>query len=76
MGVQVTDAETPHDPARIIIVKILENPEAGLIVRPHLRRFLLARFPYSLLYQATGDRIRILAVMHHRRRPDYWTNRI
>ncbi|MBA3346286.1 MAG: type II toxin-antitoxin system RelE/ParE family toxin [Gemmatimonadales bacterium] len=35
----------------------------------------LRRFPYSLLYRIETDRIYVLAVMHHRRRPGYWTDR-
>src|SRR5258708_6741222 len=41
-----------------------------------VRRFVLPRFPYSLIYRqpATGQ-IRILAVAHHKRRPRYWAGR-
>ena len=35
----------------------------------------LRRFSYSVVYVATADRLRILAVAHHRRRPGYWSGR-
>jgi plasmid stabilization system protein ParE len=41
-----------------------------------LRRFVLPRFPYSLIYRHLGaDEVRILAVAHQKRRPRYWTGR-
>jgi toxin ParE1/3/4 len=55
---------------------IRRAPEAALLVRPKgVRRKLLQRFPYSLVYAIEPDRIRILAVMHHKRRPGYWGRR-
>ena len=61
---------------RSVVVRIVDHPEAGFPVRPFIRRRLLARFPYSVLYNVRRDRLRILAVMHHRREPDYWTGRL
>jgi len=58
-----------------VVAGILENPHAGFVVRPKVRRRLLPHFPYSLLYEAEDGRVRILAVMHHRRDPSYWSNR-
>ena len=40
-----------------------------------VRRRVLARFPYSILYSIHGDQIRILAVAHQKRRPFYWRGR-
>jgi hypothetical protein len=34
-----------------------------------------AQFLYALLYSAGSDDIRILAVMHLKRRPSYWVAR-
>lgn len=39
------------------------------------RRYLMKRFPYSLVYTVSGEEIRILAVAHHSRRPGYWRGR-
>ena len=54
---------------------ILEYPEAGPIVMGTVRRRLLPRFPYALLYSIKPDAIRILAVMNLKRRPMYWVGR-
>jgi plasmid stabilization system protein ParE len=54
---------------------ILENPTLGMIFRGDRRRYLLRRFPYSVIYQVTSDELRVIAVAHHRRRPGYWAGR-
>jgi len=54
---------------------VLNNPEIGVIFRGNRRRFLLRRFPYSIIYQITTDEIRIVAVAHQSRRPGYWARR-
>ena len=54
---------------------ILEYPEAGQIVMGTVRRRLLLRFPYALLYSIKPAAIRILAVMNLKRRPMYWVGR-
>ncbi len=45
-------------------------------VRGELRRYLLRRFPYGIIYHAATERIFVLVVMHLRREPDYWLGRI
>lgn len=54
---------------------IQEHPQAAPIVRGQIRRRLCERFPYGLLYVVMADEIRVLAVMHLRRRPAYWVGR-
>jgi plasmid stabilization system protein ParE len=54
---------------------IQAHPEAGAILRGVVRRRLLRRFPYALLYKIKPSGIRILAVMNLRRRPTYWVGR-
>jgi plasmid stabilization system protein ParE len=39
------------------------------------RRFLLRRFPYSLVYRRRLDGVEVIAVAHARRRPGYWRSR-
>jgi len=61
---------------RRAVLFLAKYPEAAPQVRGSIRRFILPRFPYSLLYRTleTG-RFRILAVAHQKRRPDYWVGR-
>jgi plasmid stabilization system protein ParE len=40
------------------------------------RRYLLRRFPYSVVYRVERDRILIVAVAHGHRRPGYWRSRL
>ena len=55
--------------------RIIEQPDAAPVALRAVRRRLLRRFPYALLYSVKGDAVRILAVMNLRRRPAYWTSR-
>jgi len=36
------------------------------------RHRVLKRFPYSVFYEVLGSTVMILAIAHHRRRPNYW----
>ena len=54
---------------------VLANPLSGGIFRGSRRRYILRRFPYSIIYQIAAEELRILAVAHHRRRPGYWAQR-
>src|SRR6266849_7884859 len=59
------------------VVNILrEHPELGQPVDRGLRRALLHRFPFSLIYSVEMDEVLIVAVAHQRLRPDYLRNRI
>lgn len=58
------------------IEQVLANPEACQRSSEEVRRKLLRRFPYSLLYVVESDRIRIIAVAHQRRRIEYWRHRL
>ena len=40
-----------------------------------LRRFILSRFPYSIIYRKNNNSIFIIAVMHNSRKPGYWFDR-
>lgn len=52
------------------------HPEAAPRVKGAIRRLVLPRFPYSILYRPVGPGlVRILAVAHHKRHPRYWAGR-
>jgi len=55
--------------------RILEHPESGRSFGLRLRRVLVPRFPYGLLYRIEPQRILIVAVAHLHRRPGYWRSR-
>jgi len=54
---------------------IVEHPHAGSIVRGDVRRRLVRRFPYAILYSIRREGVRVLAVMNMKRRPMYWVGR-
>jgi toxin ParE1/3/4 len=58
------------------IVAIASHPKAAPKVKQDIRRRLLKRFPFGVLFVTTADEIVILAVMHFRRRPGYWQDRL
>ncbi len=39
------------------------------------RRFVLRRFPFSVVYRVSGETVQVLAFAHGRRRPGYWRKR-
>lgn len=41
------------------------------------RRFVFKRYPYSVVYRVyDGDLVRVLAIVHGKRRADYWISRM
>lgn len=55
--------------------RIADDPEAAAVLQGGVRRRLVRRFPYALLYKVRPEGIRVLAVMNLRRRPTYWVGR-
>lgn len=45
-------------------------------IEPGIRRCLLARFPYGLIYGVDREMIVVVAVAHLHREPRYWVGRI
>jgi toxin ParE1/3/4 len=52
--------------------RIHEFPDAAPLVAKRARRLVLAKFPFSLIYETREDCLMVLAVAHHRKRPYYW----
>ena len=55
---------------------LLEYPEIGPPVEGELRKLVLDRFPYYLIYSLSSETVHIVAVAHERRKPGYWFERI
>lgn len=51
---------------------LLEYPELGAPHSRDVRRVVLGRFPFVVLYSLEPDEIVVHAIAHQRRRPDYW----
>ncbi|MEY4750423.1 MAG: hypothetical protein RIQ60_2637 [Pseudomonadota bacterium] len=54
---------------------LMHEPGLGTPVPGGARLLALGRYPYSLVYRVDGDVLHVLALMHHRRKPDYWIAR-
>ncbi len=51
-------------------------PKAWPVLEGDIRRCLVGRFPYGVLYSEEKDTIFIVAVMHLHRDPEYWKHRM
>ncbi|MFP4634974.1 MAG: type II toxin-antitoxin system RelE/ParE family toxin [Nitriliruptoraceae bacterium] len=47
-------------------------PVPGVPPSPLVRQLPISRFPYRIAYLVKLEELRVLAVAHARRRPDYW----
>jgi len=59
----------------IAIGRILDSPHRWPRVFGDYRRFILPKFPFSVVYRTVGNEIEVIAIAHHRRRPRYWVGR-
>ena len=57
------------------IKRTVEFPKAWPVLEGGVRRCLVRRFPYGILYSKEQDGICIVAVMNLHREPGYWKNR-
>jgi toxin ParE1/3/4 len=58
------------------IRQIVDSPTRFHRASQNVRCFRLRVFPYSILYTIEDTSILIVALMHFRREPGYWKNRI
>jgi toxin ParE1/3/4 len=63
------------DDVESAIEHIRSYPESGHLLNQAVRRVLLRRFPYAVMYSSESQEIRILAIASLRRRPFYWRGR-
>lgn len=54
---------------------LLEYPQIGPLIDAELRKLVLHRFPYYLIYSISSEVVYIVAVAHERRKPGYWEAR-
>lgn len=54
---------------------IIEFPQTWPKFQRGFRRFLLSRFPFSVIYRKNGNLIYVIAVMHNNKKPGYWLKR-
>jgi len=57
------------------IRRSIEFPKAWAVLEEPVRRSLVKRFPYGILYSEEQEGIYIIAVMSLHREPGYWKDR-
>jgi plasmid stabilization system protein ParE len=60
---------------RSTVARIQAQPTIYQELKPGIRRALMRRFPYSVIFETSDDALLILAIAHLHRRPFYWTSR-
>jgi hypothetical protein len=55
--------------------RIVDFPEAWPELKGGIRRCMVRRFPFGVVYAVRGEDMVLLAVMHLHRRPGYWMDR-
>jgi hypothetical protein len=58
------------------ILRLMTFPQAWPLIDAEIRRSLVMRFPYGVLYSEGKDEVIIIAVMNLHRKPDYWKDRV
>ena len=58
-------------------IGLIENyPDLWTEIDDNIRRCLVRRFPFAILYSKEAERLFIYAIMHTKREPNYWRNRL
>lgn len=71
-----TLAQSLADEVSVARQRIAEQPDAWHPLGAGLRRYVLRRFPYAIIYRGGPEEIVIVAYAHQRRRPGYWRSRL
>ncbi|WP_445367907.1 type II toxin-antitoxin system RelE/ParE family toxin [Methylomonas sp. BW4-1] len=58
------------------IRRITAYPKSYTLIGNEIRRCLIKRFPYGVLYGLDEGKVIVIAVAHLHRKPDYWMERI
>jgi toxin ParE1/3/4 len=73
-GVKRADAFETE--VRETLTLIQENSHLGSSAPFGLRQFPLHHYPFTLFYRPEPDTLRIIAVAHQTRLPNYWAGRV
>jgi hypothetical protein len=65
-----------RDEVKRAIHIIREYPDAWAKEKNDVRRYLLHKFPYKIIYSIESHYIYVIAIAHCHRHPDYWIDRI
>ena len=54
---------------------IQQSPELWPVRKSNVRRYLVDRFPFAIHYTIEPELLRVVAIAHCSRKPEYWKNR-
>lgn len=58
------------------LLRIQQYPQAWPPERKEIRRYIVHKYPYKILYSIQSAKIVVLAFAHLHRQPDYWVDRL
>lgn len=59
-----------------VLERIRRHARSFPAIEGGMRKALVRRFPYALIFTLEGDRVVVLAVYHGQRRPRGWSDRV
>jgi mRNA-degrading endonuclease RelE of RelBE toxin-antitoxin system len=65
-----------EEPIRHSVLRIQQYPQAWPPERKEIRRYIVHKFPFKILYSIQDETIVVLAFAHLHREPEYWVDRI
>ena len=75
-GLSLDLLDAVEDAIELIIQRPAAWQRDGIVADREIRRFVMRRFPFSVVYYVADDVVRIVAVAHAKRRPGYWRQRL
>ena len=51
---------------------VSEAPDRWPLMTDRVRRYVLPRFPFSIVYRTHGSLVDVVAIAHQKRKPGYW----
>jgi plasmid stabilization system protein ParE len=64
------------DPVRDVFGRIAANPQLHGIVYQDVRKAVVRKFPYVVLYKEEAGEVIVIAVFHSKRDPTIWQGRV
>jgi plasmid stabilization system protein ParE len=55
---------------------IINFPNSWANSQYGFKRYILNKFPFSIIYKIINNQIMIISVMHNSRKPNYWQDRV
>ena len=65
-----------YDAIEQLVREVRKHPTTYRMFDSPARRHFSARFPYAIVYIDLPERVWVVAVMHFKQRPRYWTERL